>query len=183
MVASVDDPTNVDIWLHDLERDTPTRFTFDPTLDAFPIWTPDGERVVFSSNRGMAYTSDETGQSEVYVRPFPNVDEGRRVQVSTDGGVGPLWGPDGHELFYGRPQQGDQDAAMMVVAVETEPTFSRGTPAVVFEGPYALIGISPDGQRFLVTKEATTTDAAFDQSQVTVVENWHQELLERVPIS
>ena len=47
----------------------------------------------------MAYTSNESGREEVYVRPFPDV-EGGRWQVSTAGGVKPLWAPDGRELFY-----------------------------------------------------------------------------------
>ena len=59
---------------------------------------------------------DESGKSEVYVRPFPDVNKGK-WQVSTSGGNSPLWSPDGRELFY---RSGD---AAMAVPVETEPTF------------------------------------------------------------
>ena len=58
-----------------------------------PQISPDG--------RWMAYVSDESGKSEVYVRPFPDVDKGK-WQVSTSGGDSPLWSPDGRELFYRR---------------------------------------------------------------------------------
>ena len=59
--------------------------------ETVPQVSPDG--------RWMAYTSDETGQNEIYVRPFPEVNEGK-WQVSTGGGDSPLWSPDGRELFY-----------------------------------------------------------------------------------
>ena len=53
--------------------------------------------------RWMAYESAQSGQEEVYVRPFPNVDDGQ-WQISTSNGTQPLWSPDGRELFY---RQGD----------------------------------------------------------------------------
>ena len=52
--------------------------------------------------RWLAYTSNETGRGEVYVRPFPDVDAGR-WQISTDGGEWPLWNPAADELFYRGP--------------------------------------------------------------------------------
>ena len=56
-------------------------------------------RKISPDGRWMAYTSDESGKSEIYVRPFPDVDKGK-WQVSTSGGGSPLWSPDGRELFY-----------------------------------------------------------------------------------
>ena len=73
----------------------------------------------------------------------------------------------------------------MVVPVETEPTFSAGRPSVLFEGSYVVstitrayryYDVSPDGQRFLMLKEAGTEEA-----QINVVLNWFEELKERVP--
>ena len=75
----------------------------------------------------MAYESDASGRSEVYVRPFPDVDAALH-QISTNGGATPLWAPDGSELFY------EDDGRLLAVPVQTEPTFSRGTPMVVIEG-------------------------------------------------
>ena len=75
--------------------------------------------------RWLAYNSDESGQHQVYVRPFPDVDSGR-WQVSTDGGEWPVWNPAGSELFYRGP------TGVMALAFETEPTFTPGalTPAI-----------------------------------------------------
>ena len=79
---------------------------------------------VLPDGRWIAYHSIETGAWEVYVRPFPNVDDGR-WQISRGGGISPRWGPDGHELFY-------RSGAMMAVEVQTEPNFSPGVPQVLF---------------------------------------------------
>ena len=79
---------------------------------------------VLPDRRWIAYHSIETGAWEVYVRPFPNVDDGR-WQISRGGGISPRWGPDGHELFY-------RSGAMMAVEVQTEPNFSPGVPQVLF---------------------------------------------------
>ncbi len=73
-----------------------------------PEISPDG--------RWMAYTSDESGKYEIYVRPFPEVNKGR-WQVSTSGGDTPLWSPNGRELFY---RNGD---SVVAVAVEAGQTF------------------------------------------------------------
>ena len=75
---------------------------------------------------GVAYTSDESGEREVFVRPFPNVDDGK-WQVSTNGGRMAEWGADGRELIY------EGRTALMAVAVETEPTFAAGTPEMLFD--------------------------------------------------
>jgi Tol biopolymer transport system component len=96
----------------------------------------------------MAYTSDETGQNEIYVRPFPEVNEGK-WQVSTGGGDSPLWSPDGRELFY---RSGD---TVMVVSVNAEPNFSLGTSKILFRGRYVSLidefqntwDINPNGKR------------------------------------
>ena len=69
--------------------------------------------------RWMAYQLNESGQFEVYGRPFPDVNGGR-WQVSSGGGAWPLWNPNGRELFYARSE------GMMAVPIETEPTFTQG---------------------------------------------------------
>ena len=82
----------------------------------------------------LAYRSNASGQDEVYVRPFPDVDSGR-WQVSTAGGVTPLWAPDGRDLFYLAP-----GGRMMAVSVQTDATFGAGNPEVLFEGNYFFEG-------------------------------------------
>ena len=129
----------------------------------------------------LAYQSNASGQFEVYVRPFPDVNSDR-VQVSTAGGRHPLWAPDGRELFYVAAD------GLMAVPVETDATFTAGTPEVQFAGDYLLGGnnrrhdIAPDGQRFLMIKEGATLDGESPPPQINIVTNWFEELRQRVPL-
>jgi serine/threonine-protein kinase len=128
--------------------------------------------------RWMAFASDESAKYEVYVRPFPDVNKGK-WQVSTSGGTGPLWSPDGRELFY---RNGD---SVMAVAVQTAPTFNPGKTEILFQGQYASGGwdIHPDGKRFLMIKEvASTSPEAGGPRRINVVVNWFEELKQRVPV-
>ena len=115
-------------------------------LESHPRVSPDG--------RWLAYSSDESGQREIYVRPFPNVNDGR-WQVSNGFGLAPTWGPAGRELFYQTRASPDTPiVTMMRVEIDTEPTFRPGNPVALFEGPYRLgmgtamhaFDISPDGR-------------------------------------
>ena len=160
-----------DIGLLSMEGERASEMLFDTEFqEAAPAISPDGGWI--------AYHSDETGQNEVYVQRFPGL--GDKEAISTDGGGQPLWSPDGKELFY---RNGDE---MMVVPVETDPTFSAGAPEVLFEQQYYLdrarrtYDLAPDG-RFLMVKEATDDDAA-DAPQLILVQNWHEELKRLVPI-
>ena len=99
--------------------------------------------------RWLAYNSDETGEPQVYVQPFPDVDGGK-WQISTDGGHWPVWNPAGGELFYRGP------TGVMALAVEAEPTFTPGALTQLFEWTYPgglgvrRMAVSPNGQRFLL---------------------------------
>ena len=134
--------------------------------------------------RWLAYESSASGVDEIYVRPFPNVDEGR-WQISTGGGDKALWGPDGHELFFKTPA-----GEMMRVETDTEP-FRPGNPERLFDvGSYfsesfeRSFDISPDGQRFLMVKEGVVSDEEDLYAGLTrliVVQNWFEELKTRVP--
>ncbi len=125
--------------------------------------SPDGKYV--------AYTSNESGRYEVYVRQFP---QGGRWQVSTSGGVQPHWRGDGKEMFY---VDGDN---MMAVPVALNPAFSPGTPNKLFEhkGLSRLRGhqydVFRDGQKFLVVEVLKEQDRA-----IQVVENWFAEFRDR----
>ena len=134
--------------------------------------------------RWIAYQSDESGQFEIYVRPFPDTDSGR-WEVSSNGGVMPVWNQAGPELFF-RGSDG-----LMALAFETEPTFRPAAVTMLFDlTPYPEVNLNrrlavdPEGQRFLLLKNVTdqtgTDEAA--PSQINVVLNWSQELLERVPV-
>ena len=129
---------------------------------------------VFSPNgRWLAYTSDRSGQVEVWVKPYPG--QGGIVQISTDGGLEPVWAQSGKELFY---RTGDR---MMVVSVQANTTFKAEKPRLLFEGSYRYnytgvtsnYDITADGQQFVMVKEET--------SQINVVLNWFEELKRLVP--
>jgi serine/threonine-protein kinase len=139
-----------------------------------PQISPDGQ--------WLAYASNESGRSEVYVRPFPDVNKSQ-VKISIDGGYGPLWSPDGRELFYRNLE------SVLSVSAEPGPIFKYGKPHVLFRGAYLSesVGagvlpnwdIHPDGKRFLMMKEIPT--AAEGPQRINIVLNWFEELKQRVP--
>ena len=140
-----------------------------------PAVSPDG--------RWLAYESNESGPFEIYVRPFPNVDDGK-WPISTDGGREPQWSPDGRELFYLAPGN------LMVAQIETDPTFSWSTPESVFSRSGYVTqlttahryDISPDG-RFLMLKPPTAETIDGEGSpELIFVQNWFEELKRLVPI-
>jgi Tol biopolymer transport system component/tRNA A-37 threonylcarbamoyl transferase component Bud32 len=129
-------------------------------------------------SKWIAYVSNETGRSEIYVERFPGL--GARRTVSADGGDDPMWSPTGRELFYRRLS----DSAMMTVPIITEPTFTAGPPKVLFKGRYFDGGghhydVARDGQRFLMLKEGESTGAT--ELPIILVENWFEELKRLVP--
>jgi hypothetical protein len=91
-----------------------------------------------------------------------------------------MWSPTGRELYYRRPI----DGAMMAVPVATTPTFSAGTPKALFKGHYFAAGghyydVAPGGQRFLMLKDRESTGASV--LPIILIENWQEELKQRVP--
>ena len=240
----------VDIWVYDLARGLPTRFTFGD--DAFAsIWSPDGSGVVFNSRRKghldlykkassgagaeeplltdnfdkyplswspdgrfilyrsagastdfnlfvlplsgdrkpfpflnsdtkfavlfgqfspdgrwVAYTSTESGRTEIYVAPFPG--PGGKWQISTGGGSSPRWRRDGTEIFYLSP-----DNKLMVAAVNGKgPSIEVGAVRPLFQtnsiGSASTYAVSADGQRFLIN----TVPEQAASAPITVVLNW-----------
>ena len=162
-------PTGRDIWILPLEGERKPRPLLRTQFNELaPKFSPDG--------RWLAYVSDESGRYEIYVRPFPEVEEGK-WQISTDEGVEPVWAANGRELFY-RNEDGNR---MMAVEITTEPTFRAGTPRLLFEGSYgrssggsAFYDVTSDGQSFLMVQAA-------HEGQINVVLNWFEELKRLVP--
>jgi Tol biopolymer transport system component len=166
----IDPVTGFDIWALPSGGDRkPRAVVKTPFLEAAPRLSPDG--------RWLAYTSDESGRSEVLVQSFPV--PGGRTQISTTGATEPVWSRDGRELFY---LNGD---AMMAVEIRTSPTFTAGTPRMLYEGRFvrspntvASYDVSADGQRFLRV-QPMHPDSPRDQIHVTL--NWFEELKRLVP--
>jgi Tol biopolymer transport system component len=120
------------------------------------------------NSRWLAYASDESGEMQVYVQPFPATGEKR--QISSDGGSEPRWRRDGGELFYLSSSHN-----LMSVSVPGGNAFDAGVPRVLFErrvpvsgNPYrSNYAVTANGQRFLVN---TRIDDA--PLPITVVLNW-----------
>ena len=140
--------------------------------------------------RFIAYASDESGQDEIYVRPFPEVNAWHRP-VSIGGGAKPRWARNGRELFY-LVQNGGR-TAVMSTPIERSATFAAGTPKKVLEGPYFFgstgtgntafrtYDVSLDDQRFLMIKNPEGAEQAATSTNITVIQNWTEELKRLVP--
>ena len=249
------DGRSSDVWLFDLTRNTTSRLTFDPQGDGTPLWSPDGARIVFSSNRTgngaidlfekassgagddqvllksnaakfatswsrdgqyilfenwatqakggvwlltlssketkpllqasafdqgqgqfspdgrfIAYTSNESGRAEVYVQRFPPSSD--KWQISSGGGLQPLWRSDGKEIFFLTDEK-----KVMSVEIKTDKAFESSIPRELFQGnmkngfAYSY-AVTADGQRFLIS---APVDAATN-APMTIVLNWTASL-------
>ena len=149
-------------WIYPFEKGaSPRPFLQGPFRYGGERLSPDG--------RWLAYESNESGKVEVFITEFPG--PGGKWQISTDGGRGALWAPDGREIFYRK------DKKVMRVAVATAPAFSASRPELLFEGEYeGSWDISPDGKRFLLIKDETADSAP---KHLNVVLNWFEDLKAR----
>ncbi len=127
-------------------------------------FSPDG--------RWLAYVSDETGEFQVYVVPFPG--PGPKTPVSIEGGLSPIWSSDGSEIYFRRGSK------VMMATVETGEDISFSPPVELFDGPYTLdlqghqrYDVAPDG-RFLMVENS-------EDFRVVIVEGFFEELNRLVP--
>jgi serine/threonine-protein kinase len=153
----------------------PVPLVAKPDVDeAAPALSPDG--------KWLAYESNETGRSEIYVRPFPATDSGK-WQVSTNGGQAPLWARSGRELFFV-----DAERNMVVAPAQGGATPQFGARRILFNlgddlyltssERYTPFDLMPDDQRFImarVVRRAEATERTF-----VLVENWFEELKAKV---
>jgi serine/threonine-protein kinase len=139
----------------------------------------EGGSALSPDSRWLAYVSNEQGENEVFVRPFPDVNGGK-WQVSSGGGGGsaPLWAHSGRELFYVRGKN------MYGVRIHPGPPFSAEPPRLLFAIPDRVragslvsgtFAITPDDQRFLMVRDNSWEDMAGART-VVVVENFFAEL-------
>ncbi len=258
--------TSTDVWSYDLERATPSLVTTGPAEGRSPLWSPNGQRILYTSRRAgypelfwrpadgtgvdqglfarakdlidlvatgwssdgsqflftevaasgqsaigqmaikgapdptmlltggfnafaavspnggwIAYTSDRTGQFEIYVERYPQL--GQQQKISTGGGMRPLWSRDGQELFFSNYKR-----QMLVVPVQLGTTLVFGRQQELFEfAMVALPGsrpydIAPDGRRFMIigSGEGDVSGGEATQ-QIVFVQNWFEELKSKVP--
>jgi len=136
---------------------------FSPGPDGAPGGAP----------RWMAYASNESGRTQVYVQPFPA--SGGKSQISSEGGYQPRWRRDGKELFFIAP-----DARLMSVEVKAAPKFEATVPKALFQTRIFAVSaqfahyydVAPDGRRFLINSQLQETASA----PITVVMNWREGL-------
>jgi serine/threonine-protein kinase len=163
--------TGWDVWAVEVDGERkPRPLVVGPFSEGGAVFSPDG--------RWLAYASTESGRTEVYVRAVHGA--AKKRQVSTEGGVNPVWAGHGRELFY------LNDGRMMVVPVRTAVEFAAEAPRTLFAGRYrqsgpqnpAAYAVTPDGQRFLMVLDRQDLPAP----QLVFVPNWFEELKERVPV-
>ena len=139
----------------------------------YPSFSPDG--------KWIAYSSEESGRFEVYVRPYP---AGTPVyRISADGGSSPLWSPDGKQLMFTDRYSEDEQIIrpIMVVDVATTPEFRQSRPRKMMDLPHFAMtpiesyDISPDGDRFVVATSFSDLEPQ-EVTQINIVTNWFEEL-------
>ena len=158
------DHRSYEIWIRP-SAGKPRRFLGAPGRKRSGRFSPDGKL--------MAFVSDETGEYQVYVTAYPG--PGPTVAVSAEGGLSPIWSPDGRELFFRLAGK------VMAARVSGGPPLRVDAPVELFDGPYTLDlkghqreDIAPDGKSFLMVENT-------DDFRIVIVQNWTDELKRLVP--
>jgi Tol biopolymer transport system component len=166
LVVTIVDPVNqFDLWAVPVDGGgKPVPLVRSPAWEDVAVVSPDGKWLAFQSN--------ETGQMEIYVQPFPG--PGPRTRVSLDGGHDAVWTRGGKELLFQR--DGTGGGSVMAVAVGTGEPFSAGTPRALFHRG-GLLGFSapPAGDRILVLSNA---EGAVPPS-IALTLDWTRQLKEK----
>ena len=150
-----------DLWIVSLPDRKSSALLATEADEAEASFSPDGKWIV--------YQSDQSGRYEIYVRPFPGA--GTQWQISTDGGIHPLWRADQKEILYESP-----DAKLVSVDVSASAAdFESGSPRALFQmrpkiAPNRNFDISPDAHQILVNTPAI--DIGDQSSPVILVQNW-----------
>ncbi|MGD8869359.1 MAG: protein kinase [Gemmatimonadales bacterium] len=150
---------------------TPVPLVTSPYEELHPTLAPDG--------RWLAYTSSESGQSEVYVRPFPTT-SAARWQVSIGGGSHPRWAPNGRVLYY----LSTEPRRLMAAELSPDSGFSVADRRMLFElNPTFQIfyyqtsfELTPEGNSFIFLSTTSTNARQTQEERPVLVENWFTEL-------
>jgi len=175
LYTSEDPKTGNDLWVLPVgpagaDR-KPTPYLKTEFNESQAQFSPGPEGAPGGAPRWMAYVSNESGRTQVYVQPFPV--SGGKFQISSEGGYQPRWRRDGKELFFIA-----SDARLMSVEVKTAPKFEATVPKALSQtrilaaaGQFAHhYDVTPDGRRFLINSQLQETASA----PITLVMNWQR---------
>ena len=146
LVVSNRDGGSADVWMVDLERGVPTRFTFDAANDGRPVFSPDGTRVVFASDRG--------GGTNLYERPSGGVAAATLLYESSERNVPWAFSPDGTHLLF--------EAGWDILALSMEDE-AQPFPVVATGFPAGFAVFSPDGRWFAYCEGDSDADQVYVQ--------------------
>jgi serine/threonine-protein kinase len=154
------------------------------------LHTPSDERnaSIAPDGRWLAYESNKTGRFQIYVKPFPNVNDAEH-QISTAGGRTPVFARNGRELFF------VSGSALMVTPVQLTPSFRAGNSTALFDARSVVLDarliantgrtydVSRDATRFLMLKDDDAAAARMTgRPNMVVVQHWFQELTAKLPV-
>jgi len=157
-VASRSDGQQEDLWLHELAQGTESRFTFDYAYDVFPLWSPDGEQIVFSSSR--------TGRYGLYQRAASGSGQVQALLPSSNTQFATDWSGDGRYLIFMRSNE-DQGYDLWVLPM------TRATDTAETREPFPFLQtsaneawgkLSPDGHWLAYVSDETGANEVFVQS-------------------
>ncbi len=142
LAITIRDADQEDIWLYDLASDNRTQLTFDPAFDAYPVWTPDGKRIVFSSTR------DKAKGSNLYWTNADGTGEPTRLTESPNTQVPSSWHPGGNFLaFFENTPGNSYDLMILPMEGDAVSGLKPGAPTVFLstKAAEAVPMFSPDG--------------------------------------
>ena len=124
---------NMDIWLHEVDRPVKTRLTFDPAIDALPVWSPAGDSLVFSSTR--------SGNGDVYIQAAGESGNARPIWTGQEFGFASNWSPNGQHLALSVINPTPFDLWTLPLTGDRQPT-----PFLVTQFQEMVSEFSPDGR-------------------------------------
>ena len=156
------------IWVFEVDGSSARRLFDSPFIELYPSISPDG--------RLLAYTSNRSGNTEVWISPYPEVGSRPPVQVSRNGGTEPRWSRDGGKLYF---LEGNRLMSANVVsgdALRVEAPRALFTIAYDRRAVSRTYDVAPDGRILVVRQESPA-----ERSRAIIVENWFDELERLAP--
>jgi Tol biopolymer transport system component len=177
-----------DIWVLPLDLSDPDRPKPGQSEALLRTSASETEGAFSPDGRWLAYTSDDSGASQVYVAPYRagELSGGGRWRISTGGGRSPIWSHDGRQIFY----RSADDRIMAADCTAQGDSFESGKPrrwserqlTDPIQGPFPMLDVAPDGKRFVVAESATPIPGQQGSAHVTFLLNFYDELRRMAPV-